>query len=95
MSGHTTIAIWTRRIGHEGVREWWASMVRSGRWYHVVITDIRRLDPDRVVVLGEIHEQDELLSPWGVMVRVRDGLIVESRSYLSDKDLLEEFGLLG
>ena len=84
-----------RLVGHAGVREWWAAMVASGRWYHVVITDIRKLDPDRIAILGQIHERGEVLSPWGVIVRVRDGLIVESRSYLSDKDLLDELGLIG
>jgi hypothetical protein len=29
-----------------------------------------------------------------VVIRVRDGLIVESRSYLSDRELLDELGLL-
>jgi len=29
-----------------------------------------------------------------VVVRVRDGLIIESGSYLSEKDLLDEMGVL-
>jgi hypothetical protein len=81
--------------GHAGVREWWAAMVASGRWYEVVISDIRLVGPDRVAIIGEIREHGEKLSPWGVVVRVRDGLIIESRSYLSDEELLEELGLLG
>ncbi len=64
-------------------------MVANGRWYEVVVNDIRQPGPDRVAILGEIRDQGEVLSPWGVMVRVRDGLIVESRSYLSDGKLLE------
>jgi ketosteroid isomerase-like protein len=81
-------------VGHEGVRAWWQAMVDSGRWYEVAIKDVRRLEPDRVAVLGEIFDQGEPLSPWGVVVRVRNGLIVESRSYLSDEELLDEVGLL-
>lgn len=80
--------------GHAGVREWWEAMVASGRWYEVAVMEIRQLSPDRVAVLGEIRDHGELLSPWGVVVRIRDGLIVESRSYLSDTELLDELGVL-
>jgi ketosteroid isomerase-like protein len=80
--------------GHADVREWWQTMVDSGRWYQVVVAEIRLLPPDRVAVFGELLDHGEPLSPWGVLVRVRDGLIVESRSYLSEKELLDELGLL-
>ncbi len=80
--------------GHAGVRSWWAAMVAAGRWYDVVVHDIRLLEPDRVAILGEIRDGGEWLSPWGVVVRVCDGLIAESRSYLSDEQLLEDIGVL-
>jgi ketosteroid isomerase-like protein len=84
-----------RRLdGRAGVRAWWESMVASGRWYEVVVRDIRQLDGDRIAILGDIYDQGEPLSPWGVVVRVRDGLICESHSYLSSDELLEELGLL-
>ncbi len=83
------------RSGHAGVREWWEEMVASGRWYEVVVSEIRLLGSDRLAILGEIRDKGELLSPWGVVVRVRDGLILESRSYLSDKELLESLQLIG
>ncbi len=81
--------------GHAGVRAWWQEMVDRDRWYTVVIRDIRVVGADRVAVLGEIRQGGERLSPWGVVVRIRDGLIVESRSYLSDEELLDGLGLLG
>ena len=80
--------------GHAGVRAWWQAMVDSGRWYDVVVHQVRLLDPDRVAVLGEILDGGEPVSPWSAVVRVRDGLIVESRSYLSDAQLLAEIGAL-
>lgn len=80
--------------GHAGVRAWWQEMVDSGRWYDVVVNEVRVLGPDRLAILGEIHEEGQLLSPWGVTVRVRDGLIIESHSYLSDTELLEQLRLL-
>ena len=69
-------------------------MAASGRWYEVVVSEIRQLGADRVAILGEIRDRDEVLSPWGVLVRIRNGLIIESRSYLSDKGLLDELGVL-
>jgi ketosteroid isomerase-like protein len=81
-------------VGREGVRAWWEAMVASGRWYEVVIRDILQPGSDRVAILGEIRDQGELLSPWGVVFRVRNGLIIESHSYLSDKQLLDELGVL-
>jgi ketosteroid isomerase-like protein len=72
-------------IGHAGVRAWWEAMMAAGLSYEVVVSD----------VLGEVRDHGERLSPWGALVRVRNGLIIESRSYLSDKELLDEVGLLG
>lgn len=81
--------------GHAGVREWWKTMVASGRWYHVSIGEVRQIEPDRFAILGTIHDKGEPISPWGVLVRIRHGLIVESHSYLSDSELLEHVRLLG
>jgi ketosteroid isomerase-like protein len=81
--------------GHDGVRRWWAAMSASDRRYEVVVNEIRPIGSDRAAALGEIHQDGELLSPWGVLITCRDGLIVESRSYLSDRDLLEELRILG
>lgn len=80
--------------GHAGVRAWWEMMERNGRWYRVDVREVRLLGPDRVAALGDIFERREKLSPWGVVFRVRDGLIVESRSYLSGDELLDDLELL-
>lgn len=85
----------TPHRGHDGVRAWWNAMVAAGTWYEVVIGEIRQYQPDRVVILGEIREHGEPISPWCVVIHVRHGLIVESRSYLSESDLLEQLGLIG
>jgi ketosteroid isomerase-like protein len=84
-------------FGHAGVREWWAAMMASDQGYDVVMSEVRQVEPDRVAILGEIRSgrTGRRLSPWGMLVRIRNGLIIESRSYLSDTDLLEELGLLG
>jgi ketosteroid isomerase-like protein len=77
-------------VGHAGVREWWAAMMARNEAYDVVVSEIRQLDSARVAVVGELHSEGKLLSAWAVLVRLRDGLIVESRSYLSDERLLDD-----
>jgi len=82
-------------FGHAGVREWWAAASASGVWYEVVVAEVRQIGSDRAAILGEIRSgEGRPLSPWAVVVRVRDGLIIESGSYLSEKDLLDELGVL-
>jgi hypothetical protein len=78
-----------RYTGRAGVREWWETMLASGRWYEVVMTKVRELGDDQWAVLGEIRDEGDLLSPWIVLLRVRGALIIESRSYLSDEGLLD------
>lgn len=60
----------------------------------MVVSEVRRVESHRFAILGEIRDNGNLISPWGVLVRVRHGLIIESRSYLSDKELREALGLL-
>lgn len=84
----------TDHEGHDGVRAWWKAMEERGNWYRVGIREIRQPDPDRVAILGDIYADDQRVSPWCLIMRVRDGLIVESHSYLSDADLLDRLGLM-
>jgi hypothetical protein len=77
-----------------GVRAWWEATVAGGRWYEVVVSDVRLLPSDRFAILGEIRDRGEPINPWDVLVRVRNGLIIESPSYLSEKALLENLRLL-
>jgi hypothetical protein len=80
--------------GREGVLVWWEAMVASGRWYEVIVDDVRQLGSDRLAMFGGICDRGERITPWGALVRVRDGLIIESHSYLSDEETLECVGLL-
>jgi hypothetical protein len=81
-------------FGHAGVRAWWAAMMSRADSYDVVVSEVRPIGSDQVAVLGEIWSHGEQLSPWAVVVRIRNGLIIESRCYLSDTELLEELRLL-
>ena len=81
-------------FGHAGVRAWWGAMMSSAESYEVVVSEVRAIESDRLAVLGEIWSRGRRLSPWTVLVRIRNGLIIESHSYLSDPERLEELGLL-
>jgi ketosteroid isomerase-like protein len=83
-------------FGHEGVRQWWRAMIASSRQVDVVVSELRQLGGDRAAVLGALHDRGsgKPLGPWALIVRVRNGRIVEARSYLDDHDALEERGLL-
>ena len=69
-------------------------MIASGRSYAVILSEIRQLETDRLEILGWIHENDEPISPWGVVVRIDHGLIAESHSYPSDTELLESLQVI-
>jgi hypothetical protein len=55
---------------------------------------VRPIEADGWAILGEIRHEGEPVSPWAVLIRVKDDLIVQSHSYLSEKELLHEVGLL-
>jgi hypothetical protein len=79
-------------VGHAGVRAWWAAMM-AGASFDVVVNEVRPIGSSRVAVLGEIWSRGRRLGPWAVLVRIRNRLIIESRSYLSDPAALEELWL--
>jgi hypothetical protein len=65
-------------------------MTASSRRFDIVVREIRQLESDRVAVLGALHssESGRRLGPWTVILRVRNGRIVDSRSYLTDDEVL-------
>jgi ketosteroid isomerase-like protein len=81
-------------FGHAGVRAWWEAMISSADSFDVVVSEVRPIESDRVALLGEVWSRGRRLSPWTVLVRIRNGLIIESHSYLSDTDRLEKLRLL-
>lgn len=78
-----------RHYGHDGVRSWWAAMAADEYAYDVLVKEVWPVEPDRAVVFGELKSGGRRLGPWALMVQVTDGLIVESRSYLSYGGLLD------
>jgi len=85
-----------RRVynGHDGVREWLETASERGNRYEGRVSEVRRVGDQRWAILGEVWLGDQMVAPLAVVIRLRDGLITESRSYLTDTDLLKNLGLL-
>jgi hypothetical protein len=81
--------------GHDGLRRWMSELVESGADYRVRVREVRALDDDRFVVLSEVLLGDERITPSAMVAQLgEDDRIVESRSYLSDEQVLRELGVL-
>jgi ketosteroid isomerase-like protein len=81
--------------GHEGLRQWWATMQSSNEGLEVILDEVQDLD-DTVLALGHIRARFgsiALDSEIGWLTRYRDGLAVWSRAYQSNAEALEAAGL--
>ena len=58
------------------------------------MVEVRAVGEHRWAILGEVWLGDQMVAPLAVMIRLRDGLITQSRSYLTDTDLLKDLGFL-
>jgi hypothetical protein len=81
-------------IGHAGVKEWLETALARGNRYEGRVIEVRKVGDDQWAILGQVWLDDQPVSPLGVVIRLRGGLITESRSYMSDTDLLREVGVL-
>jgi SnoaL-like domain len=82
--------------GHDGVREWLATLEQLGHDHQIVLDDVRDLGDGRVLASGSLNlggERD--VGPFAAVDRVDGGLIVAACHYLSDPDTIERIGLLG
>jgi ketosteroid isomerase-like protein len=82
---------------HEGARQAFEDAVESWAVNRVTVEDMRAVD-DRVVMLGRAFNVARRGGPHvdyelAIVMRVRDGKIVESRSFLTHDEALEAMGL--
>jgi hypothetical protein len=84
-----------RYYGHEGARKWFDEVRANPIPYRAGVNEIRRMDSDRLMVLGEVIVDDEALCPYVLTIRVADELIVEMTSYLTDEETLRHLDRLG
>jgi hypothetical protein len=81
--------------GHDGLRQWVDDLVASELGHRVEFRGIRTLPDGRVALFGEVFIGDKSISPYSLLVTLRDGKVAATRSYLSDEDTLRQLKLLG
>jgi hypothetical protein len=80
--------------GHDGVREWIGDLVASDLGHRVDFRGIRTLADGRVALFGEVFIGEQSISPYSLLVTLRDGRVAATRSYLSDEETLRQLNLL-
>lgn len=79
--------------GHEGVLHYLKQVERDGTGHRSRVRLVRAWDAERFVVFTEVLLGDKVVSPAAVIVRLCDGRIIESTTYLSDEGTLDALGL--
>ena len=58
------------------------------------VNDVRALSDDQFVVRAEVMIDDQVVTPLTSIMRLKDGLIIEGRSYLAEAATLERMGMI-
>jgi ketosteroid isomerase-like protein len=77
--------------GHDALRH---RAVRATSSHSARVISGRALDDERFVVMFEIYLDCDFVQSAALIGRVKDGLIISARAYLTDEALLEQLGLL-
>ncbi len=80
--------------GHDGLRRWVADVVEAEVAYEARVRRVREFGGDGFAVLAEVFLEDEAITHSALIGRVRDGLIVRAKGYLSDEQTLVRVGVL-
>jgi hypothetical protein len=83
-----------RYVGHQGLRHWMRDVRAHDAGHQALTREIRRFEKERWAVLGELVIDEVPVSPFALLARVNEGLIVEGREYLSEESMLRELGHL-
>jgi hypothetical protein len=88
------IAVSGHYRGHDGLRRWIADLVASDLGHQVRYLGIRTLPDGRVALFGEVQLEGTPISPYTLLVTIRDGKVALTRSYLADEETLRLLKLL-
>jgi hypothetical protein len=88
------IAVSGHYRGHDGLRRWVEDIVASDLGHGVEFRGIRTLPDGRIALFGEVFLGDTSISPYSLLVTLRDDRVASTRSYLSDEDTLKLLKLL-
>ena len=88
------ISVSGRYVGHDGIRRWMRELTTHDPGHRVRIERVAATAPDRAAVFGTLVMDGRPVSPYTLVVMVRDGKVAATRSYLTDEETLTTLGLL-
>lgn len=75
-------------LGHGGIRQWIADLIAADRGVHVEITRARVHTTGKLLLAGRLFADRNPPCLFAAALELRDGLILSSRSYLRNGELL-------
>ncbi len=75
--------------GHAGIREWFADLARSDFGYQGRIGEVSISTSGDVLVFGDFVIDDEPVTPYSLRLRTREGMVIETRAFLSDHETMD------
>jgi ketosteroid isomerase-like protein len=81
-------------VGRDAVRQFLEEVREDDRGVTARVTDVRSLSDEEFVARGEVMIEEQVVTPVTMIIRLRDGLIIEGRSILADAAALEQGGLI-
>jgi uncharacterized protein (TIGR02246 family) len=81
-------------VGRDSIRQFLVEVADNDRGQTAEITEVRPLSDDEFVVRADVLIEDQAVTPLTVIMRLKDGLVFEGRSYLVDAATLERMGMI-
>ena len=81
-------------VGRDAIRQFLVEVAENDRGQTAQITEVRPLSTDEFVVRADVLIEDQAVTPLTVIMRLKDGLVFEGRSYLVDAPTLERMGMI-
>ena len=75
--------------GAAGIREWFADVARANFGYLASIGEVSVGASGDLLVFGDLLIDGEPVTPYSLRLKVRDGLVVETRTFLSDHETMD------
>jgi hypothetical protein len=81
-------------VGRDAVRQFLEEVRDNDRGQKARAIEVRRLTDDQFLVRSEILIEEQVVTPATSIFRLKEGLIIEGRSYLTDVATLERMGMI-
>jgi ketosteroid isomerase-like protein len=80
--------------GHDGIREWFADVAATGIGHTARVRRTRRSQSGDLLVFGDLLVGDDPVTPFSLWMRLREGKVIATRSFLSDEQLADALARL-